>query len=945
MSIMTVGFQYSTESFAQEATTTGDDFMIELTLSPTVLEHGLANYDLGFVQLVSNKTGEPILAPRDLEVELSSRNPGIASVPAKIVILKGTDYAQFNVAVTDLPGESEISALFGNEIVTKTLRVVEAGSQIPSDISLVLNLPSNKMQIGSEMPLSVYLENNAEIMQAPEDVVVMFDYDRSLVKLSSSSVIIKKGDYYGLATARSLEKSGNAFIKAYTANPDLDSVSTIQISQTQPAALKLYVFPEKVGLNEKTVDVFVGLLDSSGKPTVASSDIKLELFASASGVHNIDANNAIIKKGEYGFYLRQSILFFAKQNVTIGATAGGLGVSTDYFQVVEKPLLSNSLKGANKMLSIFTVPSGMPSDANSIVVYQLNAIEDDSDDASDSNNDGEFDNTDIHPIDALTSGELYPVQSGLLYSTNQGNLNVVTSDLTALRISETGSITAGSSYGTAIVSSGRQPRTVDVSVSLANTASNTNAVTITGSLTPVQTKIFSPAGIGSDGKYRIHFNQQGLADLFVLTLDSEGRPARAESGVQYLVKPMNQLTEIVPDATFSSLQIQSGQFSSIEQAANIQAIPIGINADTLLQVQSSFTTVFFSSITGKVSFPFESVIGFSKEHRIGSVQLTDVFGNPLLASEDIKMTLSSPRAGSVSTPTVTVAKGKSFANFAVTTSGKSESLSISAFADGIRSSSSDLVSVLADLPGAFVPGSTLVATRPSTITIATDEGTSVLWGVPNALDVVSKEDKAITFDPASNSYHAKLQTVASKPGSYVIDVTLLKDGFKPARLSSSMTFEVYQMPLNLLIFHNAPSIEYNHPVTMNIRVVDADALPVSGALVRINPGPNATASPSEGITDSDGIMTFTYTPTGAEAKGIVTATAEKVGYSLGVKSTNFEVANVPAVLPSWVIFGIVGAIAAGVGGGGIHHMKKPKLEHPIKRSRARKSDDDAEPAA
>ncbi|HKX82183.1 MAG TPA: hypothetical protein VJL54_07995, partial [Nitrososphaera sp.] len=889
---------------------------------------------------------EPMLAPRDLEIELTSRSPGIVSVPAKVVIAKGSDYAWFNVGVTDLAGESEISALFGNQIITKTLKVVEAGSQIPNDISLMLNLPSNKMQIGSEMPFSVYLENNGEIMQAPEDVSVTFDYDRSLLKLSSGTVTIKKGDYYGLGTARSLEKSGNAFIKASTASPQTDSVSTVEISQTQPAAIKLHVFPDKVGVNEKHVDVFVGLVDTSGNPTVASADIKLDLFASTSGVQNIDANSAVIRKGEYGFYQRQSIQFFAGQNVTIGATAPGLGVSTDSFDVVERALLSNSAKAREKALEIFTIPIGMPSDATSVVVYQLNAIEDDDDDSSDSNGDGEFDTSDVHPIDALGEGEHYPVQSGLLYSPSQGNLNVVTTDLTALRIVDPGSISAGSSYGSAIVASGREPGVVDVSVSLANTASNTGPLEITGSLTPVKTKIFSPAGMGSESQYRINFNQQGSADLFVITLDSDGRTARAETGVQYLIKPMNVLTEIAPDTTFASVPIRSSNFSPVEETAVISAIPVGVNADPILAVQSTFDTVFFSSITGKVTFPFDSVIGFSKTHPIGTVQLTDVFGNPLLASEEVTISITSPRAGAINTPIVTIPAGKSFASFVVSTSGKAESLTVSAFADGIRSTSSDLVSILADLKAAFVPGGALVATQQSTITIQTDEGTSVLWGFPSTIKVTSKEDRAMTLDPTGNSYTAKAQVVAPSAGSYAVDVTLLKDGYKPTRISNSMIFEAFQAPLTVVIFHNAPSIEYGKPVPMNVRVVDSSSSPVANAYVRINPGPNATAVPSEGMTDSSGILTFEYTPTGAEAKGMVTATAEKAGYNMGVQNTNFEVTNVPTVLPSWLTFGIIGAVGAAAGGGGIYYIKKPKVEQPVRRSRTRRteeSDEDVQP--
>jgi hypothetical protein len=937
-SMFIVGPQYAPTSYAQEVLV-ADDLKIELGLSPSVVEHGLVSYDLGYVQLISNMTGEPVLATRDIEIELSSRNPKVASVPPTVVILAGSDYAQFTVGVSDLVGEADISALFGNHIDTKTFKVVEAGSQIPNDIALTVDLPTEKMQIGSEMPFSVYLENNGEIMQAPEDVLVTFDYDRALLKVSSSTVTIKKGDYYGLATVESLEKSGNAFIKAYTTNPSLDSVSTIRISQTQPASLKTYVFPEKVGVNEKAIDLFVGLVDSAGNPTVASSDIKLDLFASSTGVHNIDDNVAIIKKGEFGYHLRQSIVYYSTANVTIGATAPGLGVSTDEFEVVEKPLLSTGAKAQSKALTIFTIPSGMPSDASSIVVYQLNAIEDDGDDGTDVNGDGEADESDFHPIDDLEGGELYPIQSSLLYSTNQGNLNIVTTDLSSLRIVEPGSITAGSSYGTATIASGRQPGNVEVSVSLANTASSSSPMEITGSLTPVQTMIFSPAGASSVDQHRIHFNQQGTADLFVLTLDSEGRAARAEGGVQYLLEPMNVLTEIAPDATFASIQIRSSQFSPVDPTAEISAIPIGINADAVLQKKAIFDTVFFSSITGQVMFPFESVIGVSKSHAIGAIQLTDMFGNPLLASEDIMITLSSSKAGSINTPSVTIPTGKSFATFALSTSGRAESLTITSFADGVRSTSADLDSVLAELPGTLTPRGLLLATQLSTVTVETDEGASVLWGVPASFEVVSKEDK-VTLDPSTNTYRATAQIIASKAGSYAIEVTLLKDGFKPTRVSTPMTFEAFQAPLTVAVFHNSPSIEYNQPVAMNIRVVDSDSKPVANALVKINPGQNATAVPSEGMTDAAGILTFMYTPTGADARGMVTATAEKAGYSMGVKSTPFVVENVPMVFPQWLTFGIIGAVAAGAGAGAIHHIKKPKVEQQVRRPRAKKRDDD-----
>src|SRR4029079_11285024 len=126
----------------------------------------------GFVRLVSNMTGGPALAPRDLEVELLSKDTSIALVPPRVVIPAGSDYAKFDIDVGYVTGETEISALFGNQIASKNFKVVEAASLIQQTLDIVINLPSNKMQVDSEMPFSVYLENNGNILQASEDTVI-----------------------------------------------------------------------------------------------------------------------------------------------------------------------------------------------------------------------------------------------------------------------------------------------------------------------------------------------------------------------------------------------------------------------------------------------------------------------------------------------------------------------------------------------------------------------------------------------------------------------------------------------------------------------------------------------------------------------------------------------------------------------------------------------------
>ncbi|TLY06443.1 MAG: hypothetical protein E6K88_08220, partial [Thaumarchaeota archaeon] len=87
----------------------GDDLRLELAFAPSAVEAGTASYPIGYVRLISNSTGEPILTASDLEVGLLSADASIAFVPSRVVIPAGSDYVRFNVEVGDLAGQTEIS--------------------------------------------------------------------------------------------------------------------------------------------------------------------------------------------------------------------------------------------------------------------------------------------------------------------------------------------------------------------------------------------------------------------------------------------------------------------------------------------------------------------------------------------------------------------------------------------------------------------------------------------------------------------------------------------------------------------------------------------------------------------------------------------------------------------------------------------------------------------
>lgn len=944
-----------------------EDVNVDLSFATSVVEVGPAKYPIGYLRLLSNDTALPLPAPRDLEIKLLSDDPSIAFVPSRVVIPAGKDYVQFEVEVNDIAGETKISAMYGDHVSTKSFRTVDTANVI-DDIKLVINLASDKMQVGSEMPFSVYLEENGNIMKAPNDIQVKLDYESSLVNLSSDSLVIKKGSYYAISTIQTLEKSGNAFIRATSAigaSGKLDTVANVMISQTQPVSLSVHVFPEKVGLNENTIDIFVGVLDNLGRPTLAAEDIELELFSSAYQLSGISSTSAVIKKGEYGFYTRQNMHFFSGQNVTIGASSPGLGAGSSRFEVLEDSLDSANAKALDRAISVFTV-GNMPSDAISIMTYQIGAIEHDNDDCVeedgsviegatlendansglqcvDVNGDGVLDEEDRHPIDKLEEGEIYPLESVGIYSQNQGNLNIVSSDNLAAKVISPGAIASGSSYGTALLLSGRQADHVDMSVSLSNFAVGSDALEVVGGLNPTQTKIFSPGGYATDAKYRILFDHDGFTDLFLVALDSVGRPSNSEQGIKYLVKPVNGLAEINPGTSFANIHLNVDSFMADNKFAEntieeINAVPVGVNADSELEVTTAAHLLFNTGIAVKTLLPFNNLIAFSEQHSIGLLQLQDMSENPVPASEDVWVRITSSSPSSVlSSPAVIIPKGKSLAYFNVTTFGRADNLTIYGAADGFQSSSAILTPILATLDASFLGDSEFKASIPASIKVSTPlQGATVVWGVSSGLKLLSNTS---AFVSTGNSYVATMEIRSDDPGTFTVDAMILKDGFKPTRISKEVTIGTYFKQMNAVLLDNGKMLAYNQPTMMQVSVKDANGKPISGASIQVeDTAQQGLTLVTTAITDANGVASFVYTPMKGEGSlNVVTlmVTAFKDGYQPSRDSKVFEMDGSTAVLPpipiiggmftglpSWTSYLVLGGIAAV--GGGLYFLKRPK---------------------
>ena len=298
-------FSQSTNSF--------DNFLVKISLSPSQVDEHNATHQIGYVNLV-NKNGLAVKATQDLAVGLESDDPSIVSVPSAVTIKKDHNFAVFDIQTGDKDGKTTVSSLFNDKIDFTTIKVGGSEESIPDDINLIVNLPTKNMHVNSEMPFSVYVQtSDGNIIRAPYDIEVKIDYEDSLLSTNEDKIIIKKGNYYAWGVIETGKNIGNGFLRAASERLGIDTAENIEITSSLPVALSITVFPEKIsGDAERTIDVFISLVDSEGLPAATPKDIPIELFSDEYAVgrefdDRMRETDVSIKKGEFGYYFREKM--------------------------------------------------------------------------------------------------------------------------------------------------------------------------------------------------------------------------------------------------------------------------------------------------------------------------------------------------------------------------------------------------------------------------------------------------------------------------------------------------------------------------------------------------------------------------------------------------------------------------------------------------------------
>ena len=674
------------------------DYSIKLAISPSHIEEGPFEHPIGYLYVLS-KNGVPITSSNDVSISLNSDNPAIASVPEKIILKANEEYTSFDVTTGTLTGDAVITATLNSKTTFQEIHVGNAETHLPDDFVLELNIPTDEMHVNSKMPFSVYLRNSEDyVIRAPFDIDVNLEYEGILATPNSDVLTIKKGEYYAWGTLETNEKVGNTFLRAIQNESNLDTAKSIKISSTLPTSLTIDVFPKLITAEvEKKLDIFVSVVDSDGNPTITPEDIELNFFSNDqySVGDKLDETmkevKTVIKKGQFGFYLRQNLNLsnLIANDIVIGVSAEGYGIATDTFSTVGKSINIDNDKITEKDVQLF-IPERMPSNATSIVTYQINAIENDDDDVDEDGNpitsetesteDTEDEDKIILSMDDLEDGEFYPIQTNENYYADGyvKKLDVISGDSNLVTVKDIGKIEVGNSFGTAIISAGQKSGPVLISASVQGVGSDSILTEVVNTLEQKEARIFSPTGQDS-----ILFDRDGNFDVFLIAIDSQDRPKVLKHDSKYLVTPTNGIIEIKKDTTFAFSKLHSDSFTITEDEnmMDLKVVPIGEGADLSLETEKTFVTQPSSKMI--VILPLDE-INANHENNLGIVQIVDLQGNPIIPSFDVKSKIISSEENIAQVINDAVIRaGVSYATFPIETTGSVGDSIISASAKGV----------------------------------------------------------------------------------------------------------------------------------------------------------------------------------------------------------------------------------------------------------------------
>jgi hypothetical protein len=308
-----------------------------VSLGPSNLIADGADHNCVFVQLVNNK-GEPIQAPENVTITVTSSRLDVGTVEGTINIPEGSSFGRSTFYATKNPGTTLIAATAPG-YMTGGAELTTVSSAVSPHLK-IYPLPSVAPAInGTKGSVVIEILNERGIpYPSTENVTIKLATNSSVLTLPSTAMI-QAGSYYTtisynvrgnftVVNGTSVTPYGNVTLSALAQGFRPDS-AVIQVMKpgNETRRLFLEIGPSNILPKDSLRDsVVVSLLDKNGAPVVLNGTVAISLSSSADKTVAMVDKSVTIANNTYYTYANMTSIGIG--NSLIAVSAQGLVIDT-----------------------------------------------------------------------------------------------------------------------------------------------------------------------------------------------------------------------------------------------------------------------------------------------------------------------------------------------------------------------------------------------------------------------------------------------------------------------------------------------------------------------------------------------------------------------------------------------------------------------------------------
>lgn len=645
---------------------------------------------------IVGQNNKPVVSSSFIEVYLSSSNPGVGAVPTNVTFPAASGYIVVNLTTTTTAGSTTISASAqGVNSGTSTVRTALL-SGYPAAIAAYAAPNKDAAQPQSNGTIAIELVDNYGDPADASDgtTITLSSSNTQVLNVSSSTAFVAPGDALTNASYVTGLLTGSATVSL--SSPGLKSASvTVTVVGSTPSELKVQsVSPVPPGSSGLTAAVW--LVDQSGNPVVAATDITVSLTSSSFTLVNVQPTATIFAGTDYAEFT----------------------FSTGSIPPV------NGMEVAQAQAIVTAAVTGLESSSFTITVQEPGEV-----------GPGTAVGLDFFPPVLLANGGTY--QGVYVYLRNASGFPVLapatlsvaltSSDPSVLTVDNYATIYKGESYGLADAYVNFQVGITQITATAYCNCYNPATEELrTYGQAPASISVQpTPSVLPADG--------HAFDDLDVQLVSQANEPAVAPNNILLNLSSSNPSVAEVNESAYipegASSVLVPVETSSLPGEATITVVGSGLSTET----PPSVTTVVPGASGTKLSFAPQPSLGLSSDG-VGALQLVDSSGNPAIALSDVEVTITASNATILPAPlSLTVPAGSNFVTFPLQLHAAGTA-TFSATSQGLLSSSSqvDVIqapyrAIISVSPSAPQQGGVVIVTAIVSLQGVPVSGASVRW--------------------------------------------------------------------------------------------------------------------------------------------------------------------------------------------------------------------------